>query len=227
MAIQLNLDLPTAVALGREDFFVSEANANAMALIEAYDTWEGGKCLLIGPEASGKTHLSHVWAALAEAQIISAKKLAQTDIDLLAARALSVEDIDHIAGHHAAEEALFHLHNRIRERRLPLLMTSRRAPGKLKFALPDLQSRVQGTIAVELSPPDDALLAAVLLKQFSDRQLRVAPNLIPYMLPRMERSFAGARALAEALDHHALSAQSPITQRLVRRVLDKLPASNA
>ncbi len=227
MATQLNLDLPTAVALGREDFFVSDANANALALIEAYATWDTGKCLLVGPEASGKTHLSHVWAALTEARVVDASELAGADIDDLSRTAVSLENIDRIAGNNPAEQALFHLHNRIREMRQPLLMTSRSAPARLSFVLPDLQSRVQGTGFVELEPPDDALLAAVLLKQFSDRQMVVPPRLIPYMLPRMERSFAGAQKLAHLLDQEALSAQSPITQGLVRRVLDKLSASSA
>jgi chromosomal replication initiation ATPase DnaA len=70
-----------------------------------------------------------------------------------------------------------------------------------------------------ISPPDDLLLAAVLVKHFADRQVRVAPGVIGFLVRRMERSFAAAGALAERLDRFALGAGRPITVALARRVL--------
>lgn len=227
MPQQLSFDLPTVEALGREDYFVSNANAAALAKLETATEWDSGKCLLFGPEASGKTHLAHVWAAQQDANLVEARDLSREDADRLTNRAVVVENVDTIAGHKPAEEILFHLHNRARERRVLLLMTTQLLPARLKFALPDLQSRLQGTDIAELQPPDDALLAAVLLKQFADRQIAVSSNLIPYLLPRMERSFSGVRRLARELDKEALATQKPITRDLARRVLDNLTGSDA
>jgi hypothetical protein len=68
-------------------------------------------------------------------------------------------------------------------------------------------------------PPDDALLAVVLVKLFDDRQLAVTPDLIEYLLPRIERSFAGAQAVVANLDRMALARRRPVNVRLAMEFL--------
>ncbi|MCP4205434.1 MAG: chromosomal replication initiator DnaA, partial [Shimia sp.] len=75
MAEQLNFDLPVRAALGRDDFFVSPANAMALGLVDLWPNWAGGKLVLSGPAGAGKTHLTQVWAALSNAQVVSAADL--------------------------------------------------------------------------------------------------------------------------------------------------------
>ena len=70
-----------------------------------------------------------------------------------------------------------------------------------------------------LEPPDDALLGAVLVKLFADRQLAVAPDLVQYLVPRIERSFAAAEAVVAALDRAGLARRRPVTARLAAEVL--------
>jgi len=69
-----------------------------------------------------------------------------------------------------------------------------------------------------LAEPDDALLGAVLVKLFNDRQLRVQPALIDFLLGRMERSLAAAGSLVERLDARALRLRRPITRSLAQEV---------
>jgi chromosomal replication initiation ATPase DnaA len=71
-----------------------------------------------------------------------------------------------------------------------------------------------------LEAPDDALLEALLVKLFADRQLAVGEELLRYLLARMERSFAAARALVAALDRAALAEGRAVTIPLARRVLE-------
>nr|WP_237684913.1 chromosomal replication initiator DnaA [Szabonella alba] len=213
-------DLPHRTARGREDFFVSGANAAALAGLDGWRDWPEGRMLLIGPEGAGKTHLAHVWADASGARIIAAASLPGQDLPALAeGRALVVEDADRIGGASAAEDALFHLYNIAAAGRVALLITARGPVPGWGLRLPDLQSRMQSMAQLALQPPDDALLAAVLVKLFADRQLAVPASLIPYLLARMERSLAGARALVAALDHGALAAGGAITQKLAKRVL--------
>ena len=75
-------------------------------------------------------------------------------------------------------------------------ISARRPPARWPIALPDLASRLRAAPAAAIGPPDDALLAAVLVKHFADRQVRVAPGVIGFAVRRMERSFAAAAALA-------------------------------
>ena len=77
-----------------------------------------------------------------------------------------------------------------------------------------------GTPSVTLAPPDDALLQAVLLKLFADRQITPLPSLIPWLLKRMDRSFAEAGRLVAALDDRALATGRPLGPKLAGELLD-------
>ena len=219
MATQLGFDLPVRAALGREDFFVSPANAMAVALLEGWQGWPGRKLLLIGPAGAGKTHLAHVWAAQSRARILPAAGLERADIPALAQGHVVVEDIDQIAGQQGAEQALFHLHNLVIAEGHSLLLTSACAPQHLGLSLPDLQSRVQGCQSASLGAPDDRLLGAVLMKLFADRQLVPTPDTLPYLVRWMTRSFDSARQIVAEMDAQALAQGRPLNRALAREVL--------
>lgn len=220
MIRQLAFDLPAREAFRREDFFVSPANATALAAIDGWQGWPGGKMLLVGPKGSGKTHLARLWAAEAGAAVISGADLQAADLPALAAHgAVAVEDAEAVAGHGAAEAAFFHLHNLVVQSG-HLLVTATTPPRDWGLCLPDLASRLQAAALTRLDAPDDALLSAVLIKLFADRQIVVPPTLIPYLVLRMERSIDAARALVAALDARALAEGRPITRQLAADLLD-------
>ena len=218
MIRQLAFDLPDLQAMTREHFFAAPSNALALQTVEGWRDWPGRKLLLVGPEGAGKTHLAHIWAALADAAILPAEGLPETDIAGLSGRAVVVEDADRIGG---AEAQLFHLHN-LATTTGALLMTARTPPRDWGLRLPDLISRMQATPIAHLDSPDDALLSAVLVKLFADRQVAVPANLIPYLVSRMPRSIGAARALVAALDAQSLALGRPITRALAGEVLDRL-----
>lgn len=219
MPRQLSFDLPAIPALGRDDFFVSPANALAVALIDRPETWTGGKLVLSGPPKSGKTHLAHVWAARAGARIVAAAGLRAQDVPALAATNVVVEDVPAIAGDAAAQTALFHLHNLALSQGRALMLTGRGAPNHWAMSLSDLQSRIDAAQLAELRMPDDALLAAVLGKLFADRQIIPKPDVIPYLVGRMDRSFAAAGEIVAGLDRLALSERRNLSRRLAERLL--------
>lgn len=229
MAQQLTFDLPVRAALGRDDFFVSGANAPAVSTVENWPDWPAGKLLLCGPKSAGKTHLCHVWAALAGAQIVDARSLENHDMAALlhAGRHIAVDGIDALVGQPAAERALFHLHNMALADGGHLLMTCTTSPAAFSFDLPDLQSRIQGTLLAHLDVPDDALLCAVLVKLFTDRQIIVSSSVVTYIARRIERSFDAATRLVGALDALSLAEHRPVTRALAARVLDKLSQGGA
>jgi len=223
MAEQLSFDLPVRQALGREDFFVSPANALAVAMIESEAPWPGGRLVLSGPAGSGKTHLTHVWAARTGARIVSASTLRDEDVPQLAGGPVAVEDVPEIAHDPDAQRALFHLYNLVLSEGHALLLTGRLDPALWHLGLPDLQSRVQSAQHVALNPPDDALLMAVLTKLFADRQLAPKPDVIPYLVARMDRTFAAAGQLVDRLDRAALAEGRTLTRALAARLLDRAP----
>jgi chromosomal replication initiation ATPase DnaA len=132
----------------------------------------------------------------------------------LATGALAVEDV--AAG--ADEAALFHLLNLAREDHAFVLFTASRRLDALGFTLPDLISRLRAIPVVTLAPPDDALLSAILVKLFADRQLAIGNDVVAYLLPRIERSFAAARAAVAQLDAAALSRGRAVNRGLAAEI---------
>ena len=226
MARQLTFDLPTREALGRDAFFVAPSNRLALATLDNVDLWPNGKLALTGPKGAGKTHLAHVWATDRQAVIIAASQLATINVPAIAAqRHVVIEDADtlpEMVDGDAAQEAMFHLHNLTLAEGGRLLVTATRAPNYWGLTLPDLASRMQGTTVARIDEPDDALLAAMLVKHFDDHQIVVPHTLIPYLVKRIERSAAAVRDIVNALDTASLSERKPVSQKLAARVLDNL-----
>lgn len=197
---QMVFALPFRPASGREDFWVSPSNENAVAWIDRWPDWPAPVLIIHGPAASGKTHLLQVWQDKA--------------------KGWAIDDVDAMIGDHAAEEDLFHRYNRLKEEGGTALMTAAAPPSEWKFTLPDLRSRLvaQNTVAIDL--PDDDLLRALIVKLVADRRLEVGADVINYMLMRTERSFAAVHDLIERADRLALASKKAITIPLLRQLWD-------
>lgn len=219
MAKQLSFDLPAKPALGRDDFFVAPSNAMAVALLDPGFTWPSGKLVLTGPAGSGKSHLAHVWASQFGANILQAADIHEELVPDFAQGSVVIEDVPRIAGDQVAQNALFHLHNLVLANGHALMLTGRAAPNLWQLTLPDLQSRVQAATHAELQPPDDALLSVVLAKLFNDRQVTPKPDVIPYLVAHMDRSFAAAADIVDQLDRLALSEGRTLSRPLAIRLM--------
>lgn len=212
-ARQLPLDLPHVVSFHREDFLESRSNALALALVERWPDWPSYAAAIVGPHGSGKSHLASIWAEQAGARIVPARLLARDDVPrALTTGALVIENL--VPGDFD-EHALFHLFNLAKEDGASLLITSTHPLENGMAMLPDLASRLRLAPSAKLDAPDDALIAAVLVKLFADRQIAVEQDLIAYLLPRMERSLGSARELVAKIDAAALAAGRPATRAFV------------
>ncbi len=214
---QLSFDLPSQVALGPDDFFVSASNQLAYDMVSDWPGWPAGKLALIGPRGSGKSHLARVWQSLAGAQILPAATLTPGPMPAAGAH-LVIEDMADLPA--SAEEHLFHLHNHLAQTGGLLLLTGCTPPSRWPIALPDLASRMQGAAVIRLDDPDDRLLAALLMKLFADRQLAPPPDVVTYLATRIERSHRAASQVVALLDAAALRDKRDLTRAFVRTVLD-------
>jgi chromosomal replication initiation ATPase DnaA len=209
---QQAFDYPVVTKFERGDFLVAESNRAAFEWIERWPDWPARALVLYGAPGSGKTHLAHLWCERAGARLIAGAEVGEAAPTSVAA--LAIDDAET-----AAERPLLHLYNSAIERGASLLLTMRAPPASLPIALPDLASRLRALPVAGIAAPDDQLLAAVLLKHFADRQVLIKPAVIPYLVARIERSFAAAAAVAARLDEAALSAGRPITVKLAGAVL--------
>jgi chromosomal replication initiation ATPase DnaA len=214
---QLVLDLPVEARFGREDFLVSDSNRDAFRLIERWPDWSEPLLQLAGPPGSGKSHLAAIWSERARSQTVDAAAISMARVpEISGASALVIEDIDRGP---LDEAALFHLVNRAREARASIVFTSARPLDAALITTPDLLSRLRRAPMVALGPPDDTLLRAVFVKLFTDRQLVVDPNVVEYLVVRIERSLARAADVVSILDREALRRGRRITRAVAAEVL--------
>ena len=163
--------------------------------------------------------LLRVWQARSGARILRCADLARVDL-IPFAEAPEPVGLDDCEGG-LPERELLHLHNLLVGAGRHLLMAGREPPARWPVRLPDLRSRLSAVTAVAIAPPDDTLLAAILVKLFSDRQLRVDREVIDYLLARMERSFGAAERLVGRLDALGLALGRRITVALARRAIEE------
>lgn len=216
-AAQLPLDFEHRPSLSGDDFLVAPGNKDAVAWLDLWPQWPGTALAIHGPAGCGKTHLVRVFMARSNAIIISPRDLAG-DGPPPPAPAYVIEDAENVL-ESGLEEPLLHLYNTLAEIGRRLLLTARRPPARWTVQLADLKSRLNAASSVGIEPPDDALVTAVLVKLFSDRQLRMDAEVVPFMVTRMERSFEAARTLVAAIDKAALARQRNVTVPLVRQVM--------
>lgn len=214
-ASQFVFDLEPLRTFDESDFFIAPCNEQAIRLVSAWPDWPAHGAVIYGPQGSGKTHLARIWRKLSAAKDVKVGDLKLTDL-LASTPPFLVEDIDQEA---FDERTLFHCVNHARECGSFVLLTARTAPGQWSISLPDLRSRMRSFAAIRIDEPDDELLAAVLVKHFSDRQLRIAPDLIPYLLPRMERSMRAAEELVATLDQLSLAEHRKVTKAFAAKAL--------
>lgn len=212
---QLPLDLGHEPSHAEDDFLVGEGNALAHARILAWPHWPDGMTLLAGPAAAGKSHLARIFAARSHALAVTPETIAS----IAAAggkEPLLIEDVDRLA---YDEHALFHLLNQAMRGERSLLLTAREEVANWPLRTDDARSRARRAPLFRLEISDDIELSQMFVKLFGDRQIRVDPRVIGYVVPRMERSPEEAAALVELMDRLALAKGSAITRALAAEAL--------
>lgn len=215
---QLFFDFPIKPTYLLEDFFLSSANDHAFTYLNQWPNWDNGIyskiVLLHGEPGSGKTHLTYIWKNLSDAKILTIEECNNLEL-FLEKNALIFEDIESIDA-----ELLLHLINFAYENNQYLLLTSKLSPSQLSFSLADLQSRILSIPEISIKSPDQSLLKAVLLKYLSDRQLKISPISLEYVILRIDRSFSKLKQFIDELDKMSAVSKRSITIPLIRKALN-------
>ena len=219
---QLTFKFPFSKRYYEQDFFVASNNFSAFKLIDSWPNWPGKWANIFGEKGSGKTHLANVWANQRGTRVIAATDITDHSVEEYAAHNLVIDDIPTLLGDASREATLFHIHNLCLANGNALLMTGTGDVATWTCALPDLASRLNGTRTARLDPPDDMLFQALLAKLFADRQLFPPPDVFPYLLLRLERSYDAAQNAVDHIDRAALSRKRAITRSFVASIIDDL-----
>jgi len=225
---QLTLNLGRRFTLTREEYYVSKANSMAIRALDDWTLCLQPGLIIVGPKSSGKTHLASVWMNETGADSFQVSELASLDVQFISKeKFIVIENLDSISElsikeRNMAEEKILHMYNFFAASGGKILMTAVTFPIMWNLGLKDLLSRLMSLQIAELSLPDDKLLAAIMAKQFVDRQIVVPSKVIEYAMARMERSFSFAKKLVDELDIEALSLKKPINKKLVNDVISRL-----
>ena len=194
MSGQIALPLEWPADPRDDDFLVTESNARAAHVLEHWAAWPVATAILAGPRKSGRSLLARIFVA----------KTGGAMIDDADAR---------------PEAELFHAWNRAQATRRPLVLVADHAPPEWSVRLPDLRSRLGASPVARIGPPDDALVEALLRRQFGRRGLDARDELIQWLGARIERSHIAVMRTVDVLDQEVLERRRRLTVPLARRVL--------
>ncbi|MEM6461916.1 MAG: DnaA regulatory inactivator HdaA [Pseudomonadota bacterium] len=216
---QLPLEFNHAPRTSRDDLVVSDPLSPALAIIDRWPDWPSCLVVLTGPGGVGKTHLAHVWKKRSGATEISAASEANEALSRAASGPILIEDVDRSG---FDDNLLFHLINAVRQHDTSLLMTARSWPAAWPVRLPDLRSRLRAATISQIGEPDDIMLAMVIEKLFSDRQIVIDPKVVSYVVRRMERTMSAGQTIVDRIDRLALARNCKINRALAAEVLEDL-----
>ncbi|PCI00465.1 MAG: DNA replication protein [Alphaproteobacteria bacterium] len=205
---QIPIAFPVNTSYSREDFMPAPCNLEALAWVDRWPEWNYPALILHGQTGCGKTHLLSLWQA----------KAGNTHI--------AIDNAQDIFGDKEAEKELFHQFNISKENNTSILLTLSKPVAQYDITLPDLASRLRAAPSAEVQEPDDIALQGVFLKLCHDRQLTVTPEVIAYILPRIERSYGFIRHLVTKIDEASLSEKRAVTVPLARDVLESIENSS-
>ena len=213
---QLYFDMPDKTALGIEDYIITDSNSFAFNLISKMIKSEINQGAISGPSFSGKTHLSKILIKnIGKNETLYIDGDYNDIIDKVgSSKLIVIENIDKVK-EESSEEDLFHIINFTKENDKKLLVTSGKSISSIEFKLEDLKSRLNAIIEAKIMQPDDELMKLLLIKIFNDKQLLINPNIIAFLMSRLERSYISINDFIERIDKFSLEKGKKITIALI------------
>ena len=213
---QLILKFPANKAYKKEDFYVSPSNQEAYDFINNWPKWIKRIINIFGPSGSGKSHLASILKSKTSYLSINASDLDEkTFLKFKTKEALIIENLDE----KVSEKLLFSLWNVALQDNKYFLITSRKPIKSYKFKLNDLVSRVNSSLIIGINLPSDDLISVILMKNFSDKQIKVEKKHIDYIIKRIDRSYEKISQFILTLDKYSLKKGSPFGLKLIKEVL--------
>ena len=212
----------------RFEDFVAGPNATVLEALKAL-TEESDKLLFLsGPSGTGKTHLLNAACLAAREQGLSAfyaglRSMPQGSHQLLDGLEnvdlVCIDDLHHIAGNKDWEEALFHCLNRIRTRQGRIVLTSHSRLSALPLSLPDLVSRLQGGLRMQLLVLEDTDKIGVIERHAASLGIEIPTDVARYLIRHSSRNLRDLLVTVERLQQAAFTSKRRITFPLARQVL--------
>jgi len=216
MSDQLILQFPSFKGYQKEDFYVSPSNQEAFDLINKWPKWIKRTVNIFGPSGSGKSHLAFILKKKTPCLHIEAANLdEEVFFKYKTKEALIIENLEE----KVPENLLFSIWNMALQDNKYLLVTSKKPINSFNFKLKDLTSRSISSLIIGINLPSDDLISAILVKNFSDKQIIVEKKHIDYIIKRIDRSYEKISQFILTLDKYSLKKGSPFALKMIKEVL--------
>ena len=199
-----------------QDFYVSSSNKYAFNIINGWPKWLKRTVNLYGEQYSGKSHLSKIFETKTTClNIESINFTSEILLKFKTKQALIIENFNF----NIPEKLLYSLINIVEQENKYLLITSLKPINKFDFKLKDLNSRINNCLFVEIGAPDDELIYALIVKNFSDRQINIDKKIIEYIIKRINRSYKDIFLFIYKVDQLSLQKGKPINLSIIKKIL--------
>ena len=200
----------------KENFFVSTSNLEAFEILNSWPKWIKKFINLYGEKYSGKSHLAKIFELKSTCLNISEKNFTEEIlIKFKTKQSLIIEDYQN----NISENLLYSLINIVEQENKYLLITSEKPINEFNYKLNDLVSRLNNFLYIKLGAPDDELIYALIVKNFSDRQITIDKKLIDYIIKRIDRSYESIFIFISKVDQLSLQKGKPINLEVIKKVL--------
>jgi len=199
-----------------DDFFVSKSNYFAFKIIEEWPNWEKNILNIYGEKYSGKTHLVNIFLKKNKGKKINSNEL---NDDLLKEFKIYENIILDNFDDMPEERLLYSLFNLIDSDNKYLIINSNLPINEIDFKLNDLKSRSKNCLFAKIDNPDDELMFAIILKNFSDRQIEIDKKLIDFIIKRIDRSYGKIYDFIYKIDELSLKKKKPIDFKTIKELL--------
>jgi len=199
-----------------DDFFVNECNYFAFNLVEKWPRWGKNILNVHGEKFSGKTHLSEIFQKKFKAFKIKASNFANENIkDFKLNENLILDDFDE----NIDEKLMYTVFNIADHDNKFILINSLIPINQINFELKDLISRMNNCLYAKIEKPNDELIFAILLKNFSDRQITVDKKLIDFIIKHIDRSYGKIYEFIYKIDEISLKKKKSIDLKIIKEAL--------
>ena len=210
------LDFGISESFDENDYFVSKSNYFAKNIIETWPRWDKKIVNLAGDKHSGKTHLSKIFKLKSNALYLYASKINNHILKKIKlSNNIIIEDLNE----NFDEKLLYSILNLVEQDNKYLLISSKVPINLMKFSLPDLVSRLKNCIIAKIDQPDDELIYAIILKSFSDRQIKLDNKVIDYIIKRISRSYSKMQEFIYKIDELSLKKKKSINFKIIKEII--------
>ncbi len=201
-----------------DDFFVSKCNYFAFSLIESWPKWEKNVLNIHGEKFCGKSHLSQIFKKKNKGIVIKKEEINENFFNKIRYHEnIILDNFEYISN----EKILYSVLNFVEQFNKYLIINSIEPINTINFSLPDLKSRLENCIFAKIDKPDDDMIFALVLKHFSDRQIKIEKKIIEYITKRIERSYGKILDFIYKVDQYSLVNKKPIDYKSIKIILEE------